>query len=409
MDASPQTPLTAAELAIRSGASPELVERMVALGIVPDRPAGGYRMSDVLRIRLARALEGSGISLEDLGRGIAGGHVSFDFADEAMGAPISLLAKSYQQYADDLGISNDVLESWRSALGISRASPEDPIREDDAEMLGMAAFGQSMGLSDHSLLRTLRVFNDNMRRIVEYELELFRTEIEHPLLNAGMTEQQMLDQMAMLRGRLEPFSGRLATLLHRRQEEHAFFQDVIEHMENALERAGLSQRRVPRPPAIALLQVSGYTRLTESGEEDPDDYPVRLGDIVQDALAYDGRPVSLLGDVVMLHFGDPWQAVRCSLHLVERINQVGLPTARVGMHAGPVVIRDGEYFGRTVNVATRIADYARPGEVLVSSAVVDAAGSDTIGFEEIGPVTLRGLVGAIDLYLATSSEDSGPG
>jgi adenylate cyclase len=399
VDTSPLSPLSLSELAERSGVDPAVVSSLLELGVVPVRPDGSFRISDVLRVRLARALEGSGIRPEDLGRGIATGHINFDFADQAMTAPISLMGRSYRQHADELGLSSDMLESWRSALGTSRASPDEPIREDDAEMLGMAAFGQSIGLSTHSLLRTLRVFNENMRRIVEYELELFRVEIERPLLDAGMTEQQMLDQMAMLRGRLEPFSGRLATLLHRRQEEHAFFQDVIEHMETALDRAGLTQRRAPRPQAIALLEVSGYTRLTEA-EENPADYPVRLGDIVQDALSFSGRPVSILADVVMLHFTDPGQAVQCSLHLVERITQAGLPTARVGMHAGPLVIRDGEYFGRTVNVANRISDYARPGEVLVSSAVVEAAGSDEVRFEGIGPVTLRGLVGTVDLFLA---------
>jgi adenylate cyclase len=403
VDTSPLAPVTLAELAERSGVDEALVNSLVGLGVVPTRPDGSFRVSDVLRVRLAKALEGSGIRPEDLGRGIAAGHINFDFADQAMTAPISLMAKSYRQHAQELGLTNEMLENWRSAVGTSRASPDEPIREDDAEMLAMAAFGQSIGLSDRVLLRTLRVFNDNMRRIVEYELELFRTEIERPLLDAGMTEQRMLDQMAMLRGRLEPFSGRLATLLHRRQEEHAFFQDVIEHMENALDRAGLTVRRAPSPQAIALLEVSGYSRIAET-EENPADYPVRLGDIVQDALAFSGRPVSILADVAMLHFTDPGQAVRCSLHLVERINQAGLPTARVGMHAGPLVIRDGEYFGRTVNVANRISDYARPGEVLVSSAVVEAAGSDAARFEEIGPVTLRGLVGTVDLFLALPAD-----
>jgi class 3 adenylate cyclase len=402
---------------------PEAVGRFVSLGIVPDRPEGSFLMGDVLRIRLARALESSGISLKDLGRGIAGGHVSFGFADEATTAPIGLMGRTYRQKAEELGLSAEMLEGIRSALGASRASPEELAREDDAELLSMAAFGQSMGLSGESLLRTLRVFNENVRRIVEFELELFRVEIEHPLLDAGMTEQQMLDQMAMLRGRLEPFSGRLMTLLHRRQEEHALFQDVIEHVENALDRAGLTQRKTPRPPAIALLEVSGYTRLTEGAEERLADYPVRLGDIVQDALGFGGRAVSLLGDVVMLHFADPGKGVAGALHLVDRITHSGLPTARVGMHAGPVVVRDGEYFGRTVNVASRVAEYARPGEVLVTAEVVEATRGSTgptresstretedgIRFEEIGAVTLRGLAGALDLFLATGPGGSSAG
>lgn len=93
---------------------------------------------------------------------------------------------------------------------------------------------------------------------------------------------------------------------------------------------------------------------------------------------------------------------------LRRIDQAGLRTARVGMHAGPLVIRDGEYFGRTVNVANRISDYARPGEVLVSSAVAEAAGSDAARFEEIGPVTLRGLVGTVDLFLAWPADHASP-
>ena len=50
-----------------------------------------------------------------------------------------------------------------------------------------------------------------------------------------------------------------------------------------------------------------------------------------------------------------------------------------------MVFQEGDYFGRTVNVAARIADYARPGEVLVTQDVVDAADGTSITFTEIGP------------------------
>jgi class 3 adenylate cyclase len=216
-----------------------------------------------------------------------------------------------------------------------------------------------------------------------------------------MSEQQVLDQMAALRGQLEPLSGRLVELLHRRHEEHAFFQDVIEHIERALDRAGIAERRASSAPAIAYLEVSGYSRITEEQEDRPEDYPVRLGDIVQDSLGFGGRPVSLLGDVVLLYFTDRCEGIRAALHLVERIRRAGLPSARVGMHAGPVVVRDGEYFGKTVNVARRIGEYARPAEVLVSAEVREACPPDAeIEFEEIGPVSLRGLPSPVNLSLA---------
>jgi adenylate cyclase len=86
--------------------------------------------------------------------------------------------------------------------------------------------------------------------------------------------------------------------------------------------------------------------------------------------------------------------------MVEGITTHALPPAHVGIHAGPVVFQEGDYFGRTVNIAARIAEYARPGEVLVSQEVVDAADGTPVAFTEIGPVELKGLPGAIRLHAA---------
>jgi adenylate cyclase len=70
------------------------------------------------------------------------------------------------------------------------------------------------------------------------------------------------------------------------------------------------------------------------------------------------------------------------------------------MHAGPVVFQEGDYFGRTVNIAARIADHAEPGEVLVSQAVVDASSEGPLSFVEVGPVALKGVTGALRLHTA---------
>jgi adenylate cyclase len=85
---------------------------------------------------------------------------------------------------------------------------------------------------------------------------------------------------------------------------------------------------------------------------------------------------------------------------VEVVGRQGLPPAHVGIHAGPVVFQEGDYFGRTVNLAARIAEYARPGEVLVSQEVVDAADGGPAAFTEIGPVELKGVPGTLWLYTA---------
>jgi adenylate cyclase len=80
------------------------------------------------------------------------------------------------------------------------------------------------------------------------------------------------------------------------------------------------------------------------------------------------------------------------LELVDRLPRAGLPPARVGLHSGPVVFQHGDYFGRTVNIAARITDYARPEKVLVSYQVVaDADRLEGVRFEPVGPVSLKGL------------------
>ena len=107
-----------------------------------------------------------------------------------------------------------------------------------------------------------------------------------------------------------------------------------------------------------------------------------------------------LGDGVMFHFPDPGQAVLCGVEMVEQAPASGLPQAHVGVNAGPVVFRDGDYFGRTVNVAARIAGRAGPSEVLVSQDVVELAGADGLRFEEIGPVELKGVTHPVVLHRA---------
>ena len=105
----------------------------------------------------------------------------------------------------------------------------------------------------------------------------------------------------------------------------------------------------------------------------------------------------------MFHFDEPAQAVRSALDILERIDEASLPVARVGINAGPVVFRDGDYFGRTVNLASRIVSYARPREVLVSEEVVRDANGDGVEFEPIGDIALEGLLEPVPLYRARAS------
>jgi adenylate cyclase len=86
--------------------------------------------------------------------------------------------------------------------------------------------------------------------------------------------------------------------------------------------------------------------------------------------------------------------------MVEDVSGSDLPPAHVGLHVGSVVFQGGDYFGRTVNIAARIAEYARPGEVLVSQDVVDAWDRREVAFTAIGPVELKGVSEPLRLHAA---------
>ncbi len=169
-----------------------------------------------------------------------------------------------------------------------------------------------------------------------------------------------------------------------------------------MEEAGLGRRRAATLPAIAFLDLTGFTRLTEShGDHEAAELAARLAEIVHEtSRRHRGRPVKFLGDGVMFHFPDPGGAVLSALELVERIPQAGLPPARIGINAGAIVFRDGDYYGRAVNVAARIADYARPREVLVSDEVRRNAPVEGVAFAEIGTVDLKGVREPVTLHLA---------
>ena len=102
----------------------------------------------------------------------------------------------------------------------------------------------------------------------------------------------------------------------------------------------------------------------------------------------------------MFHFPNPGPGVLAAMGMVEGVAEAGLPPAHVGLHAGPVIFQEGDYYGQTVNLASRIADYAQAGEVMVSQTVVDAAHGSATDFRAVGPVELKGVTGAMELFAA---------
>jgi class 3 adenylate cyclase len=390
------------EVAQRAGVDPGYIDRLVELGILTPEEADTFSPGDALRARWLQSLERAGVPLDRMAAAVRDGTLSLSFMDvPAFDRFAGLSDMTFQQLSAQTGIPLDLLTAVREAVGFAEPRPEDHVHQNELSVVPLLQLQLSEGFRPVVVERWLRVYGDSLRRIAETETAWWRSEIVMPLLVSGTAEAEMLQAQADLGTRMAPFTEQALVAIYHGQQEHAWSQGFVELVESALDQAGLYSR-LDRPPAMCFLDLTGYTRLTEErGDAAAAELAATLAGLVRrTAQEHNGAPVKWLGDGVMVYFREPADAVLAAVEMTEAVGDHGLPPAHVGIHAGPVIFQEGDYFGRTVNLAARIADYAGPGQVLVSQEVVDAADGVPVTFTELGPVELKGVQGTIRLFTA---------
>jgi adenylate cyclase len=388
------------DAAERAGVEPSYLDRLVELGIlIPEEP-DRFSPGDVRRVLMARSLEDAGIPLEGLADALRGGEVTLAFLDAASYERFAALAdETFQQVSERTGIPLELLTVIREAIGMAEPSPDDRLREDEMAVVPFLELQLSSGFRPVAIERLLRVQGDSTRRITEQEGAWWMSEVIQPALAAGKGPEEIAD--AEFADRIAPLAEQAVLAMYHAQQARAWTANIIEGFEAQMARAGIHSR-LERLPAICFLDITGYTRLTqELGDDAAADTAATVARLVRrSSVQHGGKPIKWLGDGVMFYFPDPGPGVRAALEMVDGLASAGLPPAHVGVHAGPVLFQEGDYFGQTVNLTARIADYARPGEVLVSRAVADASQEEGIAFDEIGPVELKGVSGTVHLLRA---------
>jgi adenylate cyclase len=295
----------------------------------------------------------------------------------------------------------------REAVGSSIPDPTDFVRENEMALVPYVQAQLASGYPPDAVERGLRTMGEGLRRYAIAEAEKFAEFVIEPVARSPDVRGEQIAAAATsaIARMSEPREQALVTV-YRGQQGHAFSANIIEGFARDLESAGLLES-VERLPAMCFLDITGYTRLTaEHGDRAAATLARDLSLLVQrSAQRHGGRPVKWLGDGVMLWFKDPGPGVLAALEMAAGVAEAGLPPAHVGLHAGPVVMQDGDYYGQTVNLASRIAGYARAGEVVVSQTVVDAASGQPLQFADLGDVELKGVSETLRLYAARSATD----
>jgi class 3 adenylate cyclase len=385
--------LTAQELADETGTTAERIAALVEAGVL--HPIGeGFRTGDIQRVVVAEAMEQSGLSLELMRRGIDAGFISFAQTDEVYPV-IGRLGPTVEALAGEAGISTDGLLRIITAFGLPRPEPNSRLRQPDADQL--LAFTRAwLPLGDEELLvRAARGYGEALRRAAESWLELFVEAVLVPVSGRPMTWDQM-SKHALTPG--FPILGVGRQMLPWLLDQHRIpllHQLNLDSIQAQMALFGIAAQPAREPSAMVFADMAGFTSLTEErGDEVAASAATRLAELANDvAQRHDGRLVKLLGDGVMLHFPRPADAVPAALALRDEVAAAGLPPTHTGIDAGSVIRRESDFFGRTVNIAARLSAQAGAGEVLLTRAVLEAAGEapNLAGVEELPPLTLKGI------------------
>ena len=294
--------------------------------------------------------------------------------------------------ADASGLDFALVKQIRRAGGFPDASNDEGTYT-DADLAMFRTFGMARAFfSTDELLHFVRVLGNSLRRIAEAAGEMFMRDVEAAMSTHGTELEKAKTNLAAIE---------LA------EEAVGIFEPMFRaHLEIATEntrRARVNSNDYATTRlTVGFVDLNGFTARSVSMN------PTELLQLVVEfeAAAVDlvsengGRLVKLIGDEVMFSTVDAFEACRIGAQLIERAGQWG-SSARGGIAHGLVITSGGDIYGDTVNLASRIADIAVPGELLVNSAVTEQASG--LQFEPAGRRLLKGFAEPVQLWSLTNS------
>jgi adenylate cyclase len=392
--------LTLQETADRAGVSPGTLRRWARQGLIPSYGGDGpWTPGAVSRARLVARLRERGHSIEEIKTATKEGRLAFGYVDQLFPA-VDDRSYSRREAAQETGLEPALVERIVAALGMS-PDQGDSLSSMDVQLLRYVAAVLDAGLPLVATLQLVRVYGQAMAQVADAEVRLFHLYVHEPLMRSGATGVETADEMLAITRELLPLASPVMDQVHQRYLQHFVEQDVVGHMESDLdgEEIDLGRIRV----AIAFADLAGYTRLTEEeGELEAVDAVERFVEAVETTLPDDARVIKTIGDAVMVVGSDTGALVDWAVGFQQLYVSPALP--RIGIHSGNALYRDGDYFGRDVNIASRVAARSAGGEVLVTRPVVERAGPH-LEFDRIAEVRLRGFTESTEVFLARQAEE----
>jgi adenylate cyclase len=391
--------MTLAEAAARVGVSPATLRGWQRRGLIPQY-RDDWTPAAIGEARVVARMRARGHTLEDLGRATRDGRLAYGFLQELF--PLEQERVPLELAAAQTGLDEALIVRVLSGLGLG-PPPEDWVSADELQLLRDISRVLEAGFPLVALLQLIRVYGQAIARIADAEVRLFHLYVHEPLMRAGHTGVETAERMDRLTRLALPLSTPILGAIHQRYLQHFVEQDVVGHMEADVEGTenSLGRMRV----AIAFADLAGYTQLTEEeGELTAVDAVERFVEAVERSLPENARVIKTIGDEAMIIGTDAVALAEWGVAFLEAHPE--RPRPRIAIHDGVALYRDGDYYGRDVNIAARVAARAAGGEVLVTAPVAEQVGRAAghparVRCEAIGEVRLKGFQSPIELFLLT--------
>jgi adenylate cyclase len=349
------------------------------------------------RLELLEQLADDGVPLDDLRRAVTEDRLALLPVERVLEGEGRRFTAS--EVAERAGVSEELLRRNWLALGLPDPGEEQAFTEADVDAAKRIADLREAGLPEEGILEVSRVIGLALAQVAAASRAL----VAESILSGGGTEAEVGRDLAEGARFFGPMMGPLLEYvlnLHLREQVRS---DVIG-------RAEISSGRLPGAQEVSacFADLVGFTKLGE--ELSPEDLGAltgRLGELASAVAEPPVRLVKMIGDAAMLVAPEPEPLVTAALDLVARSEAEGegFPPLRAGLACGPALARAGDWYGRPVNLASRITAIAYPGSVLTSNEVHDAA-EDGFRWSFAGERRLKGIEGRVRLFRVRRGEES---
>ena len=309
-----------------------------------------------------------------------------------------------REIAQEAGVDLEAATRLRRAMGLPAVPPDErSLGEADLESMTLAARFLHAGMDEDSMLAVTRVLGRGLGQAAV----VMRQIAMGLALEPGLTERQLAERFGGVAGMLTP---QVVPLLEQTLKLH-LRQMLAGEVARATERRDGSLPGA-RDVGVGFADLVGFTRL---GENVPPDelgaVATQLEELASEVIAPPVRVVKTIGDAVMYVSEDAAALLAGSLDLSAAADAQGekFPQLRIGTASGQAINRAGDWFGRPVNLASRVTGIARPGSVVCTEAIKEAAPDEAFAFSFIGARKIKGVPGSTALFRARKAADGGDG